>query len=42
MIAQKANVKIPQQIAGLFEKPIAQAAVIDKGDIEKEILGFLS
>lgn len=42
LIAEKANVKMPAQIAELFDKPIAQPTVIDKGDIEKEILAFLS
>ena len=42
MISRKANIKIPAQISGLFDKEIAQKMVIDKQDIEKEILGFLS
>jgi threonine synthase len=41
MIAEKANINIPDQIAALFDKAIAQKTVIDKQDIEKEILGFL-
>ena len=41
MIAKKANISIPAQIAALFDKEIAQKTVIDKQDIEKEILGFL-
>lgn len=41
MIAKKANIKIPIQIAALFEKKIAHKAVIDKQDIEKVILSFL-
>ncbi len=41
MIARKANIKIPIQIAALFDKEITQKAVIDKQDIEKEILSFL-
>jgi len=41
MIAKKANIKIPAQIAALFDKEITQKTVIDKRDIEKEILGFL-
>lgn len=41
MIAKKADIKIPRQIAALFDKAIAQKTVIDKQDIEKEILGFL-
>jgi len=42
MIADKAKVQMPAQIAGLFDKPIAQPVVINKSDIEKEILSFLS
>ncbi|MDX1796244.1 MAG: threonine synthase [Hydrogenovibrio sp.] len=42
MIAQKAQVKIPQQIEALFDKQVAQTTVIDKADIEKEILDFLA
>lgn len=41
-IAEKADISIPAQIADLFEKPIAQKSVIDKQDIEKEILAFLA
>jgi threonine synthase len=41
MIARKANIKIPVQIATLFDKEITQKTVIDKKDIEKEILAFL-
>ncbi len=41
MIAEKANIEIPAQIAALFDKPITQKTVIDKRDIEKEILSFL-
>jgi len=41
MIAEKAGVAIPAQIATLFNKEIAQKTVIDKRDIEKEILRFL-
>ena len=40
-IAEKAGIAIPPQIAALFEKEIAQKTVIDKADIEQEILGFL-
>jgi len=42
MIAGKANINIPVQIAALFDKEVAQKTVIDKQDIEKEILNFLS
>ncbi len=41
MIAKKANVNVPSQIAALFDKNIAQKTVIDKQNIEKEILNFL-
>lgn len=41
VIANKANISMPKQIAELFDKPIAQKTVIDKQDIEKEILAFL-
>ena len=41
MIADKAKVALPKQIAELFDKPIAQKTVIDKTEIEKEILAFL-
>ncbi|MBU1643334.1 threonine synthase, partial [bacterium] len=40
-IAQKAKIEIPAMISGLFEKPIAQDTVIDKENIEKEILAFI-
>lgn len=41
MISQKAKVKIPEQIAALFDKDVAQKTVIDKEQIEQEILSFL-
>lgn len=40
-IAQEANIEIPAVISELFEKKIAQGTIIDKQDIEKEILAFL-
>ncbi len=40
-IAQTAGIEIPSMIHELFEKPIVHQAVIDKADIEKEILAFL-
>ena len=40
-IAATAKVTIPDMIKGLFDKPIAQPTVIEKEDIEKEILTFL-
>jgi threonine synthase len=41
-IARKAGIPIPAMIRELFEKEIAQKSVIEKGDIEQEILAFLS
>ena len=41
MIAEKAKVKMPAQIAELFDKPITQETVIEKTEIENEILAFL-
>ncbi|MCW8933283.1 MAG: threonine synthase [Gammaproteobacteria bacterium] len=40
-IAKEANIEIPQVISDLFEKEITQKTVIDKEDIESEILSFL-
>ncbi len=40
-IAKKANIKIPAMISALFNKPIAQSTIIDKADIEQEILSFI-
>jgi threonine synthase len=40
-IAREANIEIPAVISELFDKPIAQSTIIDKGDIEQEILTFL-
>lgn len=40
-IATKADIKIPDVINDLFSKTITQDVVIDKADIEKEILAFL-
>lgn len=40
-IADNANISIPEVIYLLFEKPIAQESVIDKENIEAEILAFL-
>jgi threonine synthase len=40
-IADAANIEIPAVISELFEKKIAQSTIIDKQDIEKEILAFL-
>jgi len=41
-VAARAGVELPQAIAGLFERPIAQPVVVDKQDIENEILSFLA
>ena len=41
-IAAKANIKIPSSIQALFDKEITHKRIIDKADIEKEILEFLS
>ena len=41
-IASEANIQIPDSINDLFDKEITQSTVIDKQDIEKEILAFLS
>ena len=40
-IAETADTSIPPMIEALFEKPIAQDSVIDKQDIEREVLAFL-
>ncbi len=40
-IASKAGIEIPAIISGLFDKEIAQTSIIEKDDIESEILSFL-
>ena len=40
-IAAEADIEIPSVISDLFDKKIAQSTVINKQDIEKEILAFL-
>ena len=40
-IAKEANISIPVSIKGLFDKEITQKTIIDKQDIEQEILSFL-
>ena len=40
-IAAEADIEIPKVISDLFDKEIAQSTVINKQDIEKEILAFL-
>lgn len=41
LIAEKANVSIPASIAALFNKDSCQSSVIDKANIEQEILSFI-
>lgn len=41
-ISAKAGISIPPMVKGLFHKEIAQKTIIDKDDIEKEILSFLN
>ncbi len=41
VIAEKAKVTMPAQIAELFDKPIAQKTLIEKTEIENKILAFL-
>jgi len=40
-ISSTANISIPAMINGLFTKPITQGSVIEKENIENEILKFL-
>ena len=40
-IAREAKIEIPGQISALFEKKISQTTLIDKQDIEQEILEFI-
>ena len=40
-IAKKANIEIPAIIKGLFDKEITQKSIIEKDEIESEILSFL-
>ena len=40
-VATAAGIKVPEVIAQLFEKPIAHPDVVEKQDIESEILKFL-
>jgi threonine synthase len=40
-ISKEAGIEIPQMINELFDKAVAQDTVIDKEDIEKEILAFI-
>ncbi len=41
VIARKANISIPEKVKTLFAKPVVQSTVIDKIEIEREILAFL-
>jgi len=41
-IAAKAEINIPASIQSLFDKEITQKTIIDKAEIEREILEFLS
>jgi len=40
-VAERAGIAVPPMIAGLFERPIVHPVVVDKDDIESEILNFL-
>ena len=40
-IANEAGIEIPAIIKGLFGKEIAQKTIIEKSEIEKEILAFI-
>jgi len=40
-ISKTASLEIPEMIKGLFSKEVTQSTIIDKEDIEKEILKFL-
>ncbi|MFA5461865.1 MAG: threonine synthase [Sulfurimonas sp.] len=40
-ISKEANLEIPAMVKALFNKPIVQSTIIEKEDIEKEILKFL-
>ncbi len=40
-VAREANTPISERIRALFEKPITQTTVIDKANIEQEILAFI-
>lgn len=41
-IAKEAGIDIPEIIKALFDKPVTQTTVIDKENIESEILDFIS
>ena len=40
-ISKAANTPVPETIRALFNKPACQDSVVDKGEIEAEIIGFL-
>ena len=40
-ISRVASLEIPAMVKGLFSKEITQKSIIEKEDIEKEILAFL-
>ncbi len=40
-IAGLANIPVPERIRQLFDKPVAQKTLVDKEDIEQEVLAFL-
>ncbi len=41
-VASSAGIEVPESIAGLFSRPIAHPVVVEKQDIESEILRFLA
>ena len=40
-IAEAAGTSIPEPINALFSKPVAQSTLVDKADIEEEVLSFI-
>jgi len=40
-ISEVAKLEVPEMIAELFNKPIAQQTVVEKNDIENEVISFL-
>jgi threonine synthase len=40
-VSDNTNVKVPEMIHGLFEKPVIHSVVVDKEDIKGEMLSFL-
>ena len=41
-IAQAADIDIPVAISALFDKPICHDLVVDKRNIEEEVIRFIS